>query len=174
MCQKLDAGVDRQRQIGAVLRLTTRADLLDDPTEVVLDHAPAARLACKALLLRQLEAFLPDIFHVGEADHVGDGLAFRIVALVFIALMDSGDLQGRDPAGHLGFDLPLQIDIVLVLGQLAIELATVDAQQSGQPELLLGCRDDIVGVSPDRLGRQTAGQHRARAVDDLAADRWNL
>ena len=83
-------------------------------------------------------------------------------------------VQGRDPAGHLGFDLPLQIDIVLVLGQLAIKLAAVDAQQSGQPELLLGCRDDIVGVCPDRLGRQTAGQHRARAIDDLAADRRNL
>ena len=152
--QKLDARVDRQGQVGAVLRLATRADLLDEAPEVVLDDAPGARLAGEPLLLCQLEAFLADILDIREPDDMSDGFAFGIVPLELVALIDAADVQRRDPGSDIRVDLTLEIDVVLVFGQLAVELAPIHRQQLCQLVELFAGRIDIFGVRPDRLGRQ--------------------
>src|SRR5256885_3343204 len=55
----------------------------------VLDHAARAGLAAELLVEGQLHAFLAMVFHIGEAHDVGGRFAFRVLALVFLALVRS-------------------------------------------------------------------------------------
>ena len=73
-----------------------RLDVLDDFAAAVDDHAPAAGLAAEPFLLRELDAFLPDVVVAGEADDVARHLACRIEAPVLVLVVHAFDLERRD------------------------------------------------------------------------------
>src|SRR5207248_10162799 len=63
----LDLAVDRQAQIGAVLRGADRLHVLDDLSEAILDYAPTAAPATERLLVGELEALLSHVLDIGKA-----------------------------------------------------------------------------------------------------------
>jgi hypothetical protein len=95
----LQLAVDRQREIAAFDRLADVRGVLDDAAEPILDHAPAAGLACEPILVRELDAFLPAIVHVRDADQMRSQIAGRIVAAVFALQRDSRQSQLHDFLG---------------------------------------------------------------------------
>ena len=82
--------------------------------------------------------------------------------------MHAWDAHGRDLRCHIRLHLTLQVNVVLVFGELAIEFAQVHAEELGELAALLGRGFDIVRVHPDCFSRQTARQHGAGAVNNLA------
>jgi hypothetical protein len=52
--------------------------------------------ARQVLVEGQLHALLADVFHIGEAHHMGRRFAFGVLALVFLALVDALDAQRGD------------------------------------------------------------------------------
>ena len=86
--EALDLAVDRQREVGAVLRAADRLDVLDDAAEAVADHAAAARLAAERVLVRELDALLAGVVDPGKADYVSGYFTARVVAAVLDVLVD--------------------------------------------------------------------------------------
>ena len=117
----LQPRVDREREVAAGLRRADRLDVLDDVAAPVDDHAAAAGLAAQPLLLRELDAFLPDVAVAGEAEDVAHRLRRRIEAPVLVLVVDALDLQRRDAIGDLRRHLPGEEDEVVARAELRRE-----------------------------------------------------
>ena len=98
----LQPRIDRQREVAARLRRTDRGDVLDDVAAAVDDHAPAAGRAAEPRLLRELDAFLARVLVAGEADDLRRHFAARVVAPVFVLLVQSLDSERQRALGRLG------------------------------------------------------------------------
>ena len=108
----LEPRVDREREVASRLRRADRLDVLDDLAAAVDDHAAAAGLAAEPLLLRELDALLPDVVVAGEAQDVAHRVARRIEAPVFVLVVDAFDLERRDAVGDLRRNLLREEDEV--------------------------------------------------------------
>ena len=156
--KKLDLAVHAQLDVLAFNRGNLLPDALHHPAQAVFDHTPGPRLARQVLVESQLDAFLAPIFHIGKTDNVRCRLAFRVFALVFTPVVDSFDPQPLDVMGHTFFNLALQPDKILVLvGQLFVQLTQRHFQQPGQRRELGFRRLHIIGNCPD-AGRRHAGR----------------
>ena len=60
----LDAAVEREREVAAVVRRAGAFDVLDDAAEAVLDHAAAAGAAGELGLVGELDALLAGVVDV--------------------------------------------------------------------------------------------------------------
>ncbi|OIR03789.1 hypothetical protein GALL_139690 [mine drainage metagenome] len=165
----LDLVVQGQHHVLAVLRRPDRIDVLDDVAAPVLDDAAAAGFAGEDGLVGQLHSFLANVIGSGEAQDMGGDVAVRIIAAVLRLVMDAGQIEGHDPGGDIGRDLPLKIDKIAVAGELAVQLAHVHLQQMRQLIHLGRLQLGILGDGPDRLHRRRYRQHLAAAVHDPAA-----
>ena len=166
--------VDRQRQVPPVERLAQPV-VLDDAAEPVLDHATAAGTPGQQLLVGELDAFLPAVLDVREADDVRAGRTLGVVALELAAGVNAGDLQVGDARGDVGVDLAPQVDEgAVVVGEPPLHFAGVHAEQARQLRDLLVRGLDVFGNRPDRLRRHGRGEHDAVAVRDAAARRRDL
>jgi hypothetical protein len=104
---------------------------------------------------------------------VRGGLAFGVLALVFLALVDALDVQRGDLLGDGLVDLALEPDEGLVL-----VLQLLVSSGSGISSSLASCLPawrgsgsslDVFGDGPDAGRRHAGGQQQAVAVEDAAA-----
>ena len=114
------------------------------------------------------------VFHVGKADHMSRRFAFRILPLVFLALVDPLDVERRNFLAHRLVDLPLDPDesLVFVL-QLLVEVFLCHAEQLGNlPEL--GAHGwivtfDVLRDRPNARRRHARRQDQPIAIEDASA-----
>ena len=151
-------------------------DVLDDVPHPVLDHATHARRAGQHLLVAQLDAFLPFVLDVREADQVSGDLAFRIEALVFVALIDAGNVERGDLVRDVDRHLTLDVDETLVFRQLHAQFLRRHAEELAELVDLVGIEivRHRVGNRPDRAHGQARREHRLVTVENLAARRRQI
>ncbi|OQC11323.1 MAG: hypothetical protein BWX79_01276 [Alphaproteobacteria bacterium ADurb.Bin100] len=168
--KELDLAVDAELQVTSVDRRHLFADVLDHSAQAILDHAAGPGAPGQLLVESQLDALLPDVFHVGEAHDVRCRLTFRILALVFATLVDALDAQLGDLLGNGLVDLALEPykGLVLVF-DLLVQFCQGHGQQSGQLLELVLVAVDVLGNRPDALRHDAGGQDQAIAVKDASA-----
>ena len=116
--QILDALVDGQRQLTALLGRANALHVLDNPPEPVLDHTPAAALSGEPFLVCKLDAFLPVIVHPGEADHVRSYFRRGVITAVLALQEHAGKIELHDFRRLLRRQLPLEIhELALTVGE---------------------------------------------------------
>ena len=165
----LDAGIDGELQVAAVLRLADLVDVADDATAAIPDDPAAARLAGQRGLEGQFEPFLTHVGQIGETDEVGGDLAFGIVALVFAVLADAVDAQGGNPLGGVQIDLTLQEgEVAVTMREPGLQLVGLHAQQTGEVDETRIIQVHTVGIGPDGACRQAGRQHHAMTVENPA------
>ncbi len=131
--KELHLAVDGQLHVAPIDGRHLGAHALDHAAQAVLDDAARAGLAGQLLVEGQLHALLAMVFHVGEAHHMGGGLALGVLALVFLALVDALDAQGGNLLAHVPVELALDPDEGLVfVGQLGHEVGQRHVQQARQ------------------------------------------
>ncbi len=166
----LHLAVDGELKIGAVHRWHDIAHVFDHTAEPVLDHAARAAAARELLVEGQFDALLPPVFHVGEAHHVGRGLALWVLALVLGPQVDALDAERGDLVGHRLVDLALDPDKGLVLvGQALLQRRQRHAQQLGQLAQLGLALVHILRNRPDALRHHAGREDQAIAVQHPAA-----
>lgn len=168
----LDAPVDRQLDRRAVLRGHERPRVGDDPAEPVANHLALARRAGQQRVRGELDAFLPLILDVREADHVCGRFAFRIEALRIGDLRDAVDRELVEAARGLGVDLALEQHEGLVVAEAALHFGERHVEQLR--DLRIVGVGHLLRVRPDLVGREADREHRAIAVDDAPAHRVEL
>ena len=166
----LDARVDGQLQVAAVLRLLDLVDVADDAAAAVTHDTTAARLAGQRGLEGKLQTLLTHMSQVGEAHQVCGDFALGVVALVFAVLTDAVDAQRGDPLGGIQIDLALEEDEAAVtMGELGLQILRLHAQQAREVHQARVGQVHAVGVGPDGTCRQAGGQHDAVTVENAAA-----
>ena len=154
--KKLHLAVNAELDVLAINRQHLLANALDDATQAILDHPPRTRLAGKIFVKSQLNALLPLVFDIGEADDVRNGFAFRVFTLVLFSLVNTGNAQCMDFLGDRLFKLALDPDEGLVLiAELLVQFGYRHFKQPGQLCELGRSRLHIVGYGPDAGGRHT-------------------
>jgi hypothetical protein len=123
MGEVLDLVVDRQGNLAPVLGQADRLNVLDDVAAAVLHHPAGAGLARQLGLEGQLNALLALVINAGKAQHMGHHVATRVETTVLPLIMDARQFERRDPIRQLGRHLALEVDEILVAGQLLVELA---------------------------------------------------
>src|SRR5207244_13065996 len=97
----LQAAVDRQCEVSALLRRSYARYVLDDLAAAIDDHASAAGLTAQARLLRELHPLLSHIPVAGKPDDVAHDFAAGVIAPVFVLVVHALDVQRRCPTGNL-------------------------------------------------------------------------
>ena len=170
----LDLRIQRQANVLAILWRLDRADILDDLSTPVLDHAAATRVPEQLVLKGKLHALQPLVIDAGEADKVRSHFAGRIVAAEFAVLPDAGQLQRRDFFTDFRRQLPAQEYERLVAGQPLRQFLRIHIQNTGQLLCLLLRKTHIRRNGPDRFHRRGYGQDVAVAISDAPARGGNL
>ena len=167
--KKLHLAVNAELDVLAVHGRNLLANAFDHAAQPVLDDTPRTRLARQRLVEGQFDAFLSLVFHIGEANDVGDGFAFGVLALVFLALVNAGNAEFADFSGNGFFHLALDPDEGLVLvAELLFQLGQRHFQQPGQFGQLGGTGLDVFRNGPDAGGRHAGSQDQPVAVQDAA------
>ena len=121
--KELDLAVNAELDVLAIHRRDLVAHIFHDLAQAVLDHSARPIAAAQFLVKRQLNAFLALVFHIGEAHHMCGRLAFGVLALIFLPLVEPLDVECSDLASniliHLRFDPDEGLVLVLKLfGQI--------------------------------------------------------
>jgi hypothetical protein len=80
-----------------MLRGLDRRQVADGVAAAVAQDLPPAFASGQPVLVGALDAFLPEIVDIGEADHVRGDFARRVVAAEFAPQMQPGHAHGGDP-----------------------------------------------------------------------------
>ena len=172
---KLYLAVQAQMNVLALQWRYLLAYIFHNSAEPVLDDAPRTCPPRELLVESKLNTFLSAVFNIREADHMCCRLALRILALVFLALVNALDAKRADLLGNRVIDLPLDPDKALVLiGELLVQFGQRHLKQVRQFDQLPFRRCDIFRNGP-YAGRRNAGsQDQAVAVQDAAPVGWQL
>ena len=82
--------------------------------QAVFNHLARAGAAEQGAVVEQLNAFLPVVFHIGEAHHMGGRFTFRVLAFEFRALVDTFEPGLCDLFGFLRLHMALEPNKVFV------------------------------------------------------------
>jgi len=165
---ELHLGIDGQAHGFTIHRGHHVAHRLDHPTQPVLDHTAHAIAPRQLVVLGQLDAFLPLVFDVGEANHVRRRLTLGVVTLGLAQLMHAFDLQRSHGLRHVVIDLAAQPDKIGAARQALVQLGHTHVQQLGQFALLGRGGVQIFGDGPQRGRRHAGGQQLTIAIQDAA------
>ena len=147
--KELNLGINRQLDVMAIHRRDGFADILDDPAQAVTHHRSRSTASLQVFLKRQLNAFLAPLFDIGETDHMGCGLAFRILALVFPILEYAFQPQGLDLRRCRIVGLAPQPGKPCRWVQPMLELGRAPTEDLAQRQPLLGVGIYFLGDRPD-------------------------
>lgn len=124
----LNLAVDRQVNIGPIVRSSLLINVLDNPAHPVFDNAAAARRASEQFLVAQLHSFLAFILDAGKANQVGRDFTLGIKPLVFGPLINPWDIQCGNFGSEIQWNLALDIDECFVFRQTCAQLFLRHAQ----------------------------------------------
>ena len=165
--KKLHLAVDAELHVRAVHRRGLFTHVFHHTAQPVLDHAPRPGLARQFTVEGQLHPFLAFVFHIGKTDHVGSRLALRVLAAVFLALVDALDAECGDFLAHVPFELALDPDKGFVfVFQFLVELGQRHFQQLGQLLEFGLVAVHIFRNGPDAGSWHAGRQDQAIAVQD--------
>ena len=135
----------------------------------VFDDAAGAVLAAQVGVEGQFHAFLAEVFHIGETNHMGSGFPLRVHALVFHGGVDAMDTEF--------FDF-FTCDIVELTAQPHVFAARVAdlGLQLGQRHIqqLRDIGFHLFGTGPDAGHGHAGREYQAVAVQDAAAVGGNI
>ena len=146
------------------------ARVFHDAPEPVFDDAARSRTATELFVESQLHAFLATVFNVGKSDHMRNGFALGILALVFLALVNAFDTQCSYFLRHGIINLALDPDKVFVfIGQFFVQLCNRHFQQPGQLNQLRFGGIDVFRNCPNAWRGDAGRQNQTIAVQNTAA-----
>ncbi len=171
----MNSRVQAETEVAAGLGRAHALDLLDHASESIAQHAPRAGDAAQALFEGELDAFLPDVVDVGEADHVSSHLTERIVASVLALQVHAGHADRLHRFGQVRRHVAFQIDEFAraALCDDALQVLQIQPQQGSQLLPAVSRRGELARIGPDGIHRRGDGQRHAVAIEDLAAVRGN-
>ena len=149
--------------------------VLDHAPEPVLDDAARSGASLQLFVVGHLNACNALIFNVGKPDDMRNSFAFRVLTLVFFALVNSFDSQRRNLLGNRIVDLALEPDKRLVfVGQLFLDFRQRHVEQLGQClQLLLG-RIHVFRNSPNAWCGNARGKNQSIAIENPPTVRGQL
>ena len=119
--------------------------------------------------------FLADVVVAGEAEDVAHDLAARIVAAVFVVVVQALDAECRDARGDFGRDRALEVDETRPRHRAAPPARPAPGRERRPARVSCGRgRLDLVRPRPDRLDRRADRERLAEPVEDASAVRRNL
>ena len=166
--------IQGERNILPFPRRMNAFDILHDIATPVLDDATRAVLAGQLAVESQFDALLAGILDAGESQHVRHHLARRVVAPVFVLLMNPRQFQRRHPVRQFRRQLALDVDEFAFGTQPAIDLAHVHVEQGRQPARLCRRQLHIFRNCPDRAYRCGHRQHVAIAIGNAPSRSGNV
>ena len=152
--KKLNLAVDAQLDVTSISGGHGFTQGLHHAPHSVFDDTPGAGFACQILVESELNPLLPQVFHIGEAHNVSRRLSLGVLALVFLALVNSLQPHGHNLLGDGIIDLTLHPHKCLVLSeQFFVQFCDRHFQQLCQACRLIFVEFYILGNGPDTHGR---------------------
>mmetsp|Transcript_5866 Transcript_5866/g.23095 ORF Transcript_5866/g.23095 Transcript_5866/m.23095 type:complete len:499 (-) Transcript_5866:703-2199(-) len=164
--KELHLGVHRQIDVLAVGGRHDVADVLDHAAQAVAHDGARAVPALQLLLERELDALLALVRHVGEADHMGRGLALGVFAAVFAVLKHALQSKRLHLRGGLVVGQALEPDKARLGVELGLQFGRRQPQRLGQRLPLVRIGVDLFRDGPDRRHGDAGRQGLAAAVVD--------
>ena len=132
--KELDLTVNAQLQVPPIHGQSLLTHGFHDTTQPVLDDTAGTTASCELLVEGQFNPLLPVVFDVGKTNHMGRGLAFRVLTFVFLALVNALEAHRRNLFGNGIVYLTFEPDKCLVfISQLLVQLGGRHVQQLREP-----------------------------------------
>src|SRR6202011_5530717 len=98
----------------------------------------------------ELEALLPGVVDVGEAEQVPGHLTARVIAAVLARAVDPGDAESLDLRGLGGLAVAGQVEklAVEIARDAPCEFLTVELQRRGEARNLVGGERQLARIDP--------------------------
>ena len=171
----LHLAVYAELQVFAFDRRHHVAHTFDHLALTVFDDATGAVLAAQVGVEGQFHAFLAEIFHIGETDHVGSGLTLRVHAFVFHGGVNAMDSKFLDFFTGGVVELTAQPHVFAArVADLGLQLGQRHVQQLPQRLELRSISFHLFGTGPDAGHGHAGREYQAVAVQDAAAVGGNV